>query len=595
MAALGEGGGGSVGKVPFEEQLAALDGTRAFFPERAFDFEGYSDEVDTVVIEQDPGLTGGTVWDAETVLSHYLVETFGRKGLAGKRIIELGAGTGLAGIVAARLGADVVFTELDAVLPVLTRNVQRSLPANDSAACCSLSWGSDLTAIPTVQDKVPFDLILVADCIYTPELYAPLLATIEACSGPGTEVLISFEQRRKDITPFFTQFDSSSIRPSERRWVSSPISERGKDLARSHICSVVFSPGASAHELQMGKKVGPSSGSSGGASLASQASQSGCPTYCILGAQKAGTTSVYEYLCQHPLVIRGVRRETHFFDWRWDSGASTSEAQLASYRKFFDQARLQADPSLVTGDSTPSYLLSSDLVIPRMQAVAPWLRLVICLREPIARAYSHYQMTVDKKGTAAQKETRGRSEWVNMSFEEVVAAELAELEAMGITAETSAEEFRQVYLSTRPMGHGGHSLLARGFYALQLEPWLSAFTKDQVMLVSMGDLHSPASTQRVMNDIYRHVGLAPHELQDTGAKNTRDYPPLDLGSAVAQQLQAFFRPHNTRLMRLLGPATPLHWLQDQELTDVDHAGAGPDDAAAAENPCPVIFAGIAPA
>jgi len=41
------------------------------------------------------------------------------------------------------------------------------------------------------------------------------------------------------------------------------------------------------------------------------------PRFLILGAQKAGTTSLFESLCSHPLVIRPKRRETHFFDWRW--------------------------------------------------------------------------------------------------------------------------------------------------------------------------------------------------------------------------------------------------------------------------------------
>jgi hypothetical protein len=40
------------------------------------------------------------------------------------------------------------------------------------------------------------------------------------------------------------------------------------------------------------------------------------PAFIIIGAQKCGTTSMYEYICQHPLVMKGKRRETHYFDWR---------------------------------------------------------------------------------------------------------------------------------------------------------------------------------------------------------------------------------------------------------------------------------------
>ncbi len=40
------------------------------------------------------------------------------------------------------------------------------------------------------------------------------------------------------------------------------------------------------------------------------------PAFIVLGAQKCGTTSMYEYICQHPLVVKPKRRETHYFDWR---------------------------------------------------------------------------------------------------------------------------------------------------------------------------------------------------------------------------------------------------------------------------------------
>mmetsp|Transcript_18342 Transcript_18342/g.18429 ORF Transcript_18342/g.18429 Transcript_18342/m.18429 type:complete len:366 (+) Transcript_18342:27-1124(+) len=51
------------------------------------------------------------------------------------------------------------------------------------------------------------------------------------------------------------------------------------------------------------------------------------PSFIIIGAQKSGTTSLYELICQHPLVLRGKRRETHFFDWRWNTSLTTPSTQ----------------------------------------------------------------------------------------------------------------------------------------------------------------------------------------------------------------------------------------------------------------------------
>ena len=281
------------------EQLAGVgDGSLRWFPERAFDFYPSSSRINggedytgasqrasfTVVVEQDPGHVGGIVWDAETVLSHRLVERYGdssdnrnpahgadpgpadatesseskapagsRRSMHGLKVVELGAGTGLAGCVCGRLGAEtVVLTELKEALPLLQRNARRMLRDNSTIggdniladdesrwqrvtspvwsstnategherdayfAVEALSWGEDLAEGSACATGAPFDVILVADCVYLPELYTALTRTIRQLAGPGTEVLICFEQRRRDISGFFDFFsDGQESIPSE--------------------------------------------------------------------------------------------------------------------------------------------------------------------------------------------------------------------------------------------------------------------------------------------------------------------------------------------------------------------------------------------
>ena len=81
------------------------------------------------------------------------------------------------------------------------------------------------------------------------------------------------------------------------------------------------------------------------------------PSFIILGSQKSGTTSLYEYINQHPLVVKSKRRETHFFDWRWNKELIDSQEQYLYYLKFFEQEYLYKHSSLMSGESTPSYLL----------------------------------------------------------------------------------------------------------------------------------------------------------------------------------------------------------------------------------------------
>jgi hypothetical protein len=302
------------------------------------------------------------------------------------------------------------------------------------------------------------------------------------------------------------------------------------------------------------------------------------PSFVVIGAQKCGTTSLYEILMQHPLAIKGGRRETHFFDWRWQHQLTTVDAQLDFYHKFYKTNALAEHPSLFTGESTPSYLLHSDVVLPRLRAVCPWVQLLVMLRDPTARAYSHYQMCIDMQCAPEQKAVRGQSQYHGRSFAQVVADELAELEAAGVAPGCDRDTWNG-YLKTRPQGHGGHSLVARGLYALQLEPWLESFgggggastqaagvvereataaacatpfVSGQVMVLNLSDLKGSAATkQSVLDAVFAHVGVPPSDIPDTDAKNTRRYTePMD--AASEESLRAFYQPFNERLYALLG-------------------------------------------
>merc|ERR1719411_2559239 len=86
----------------------------------------------------------------------------------------------------------------------------------------------------------------------------------------------------------------------------------------------------------------------------------------------------------------------------------------------------------MTGDSTPSYLLHSQLVIPRMKEVFPWNpKLIPILRDPVQRAISHYTMVTDPIGTPQQREARG-TEWLSLSFEEVIQEQIQTLKQIGL-------------------------------------------------------------------------------------------------------------------------------------------------------------------
>lgn len=62
--------------------------------------------------------------------------------------------------------------------------------------------------------------------------------------------------------------------------------------------------------------------------------------------------------------------------------------------RFFHKSILDDNPSCLSGESTPSYLLHSDIVLPRVKEIAPHAKLIVMLRDPVARAFSQVRMII---------------------------------------------------------------------------------------------------------------------------------------------------------------------------------------------------------
>ena len=105
--------------------------------------------------------------------------------------------------------------------------------------------------------------------------------------------------------------------------------------------------------------------------------------FIIAGTEKAGTTSVYSYLAQHPQVAASRRKETNFF--RSETFRGGAEA-LSRYAACFPDA-----PGVpVVMEASPGYLGEAELVVPRMRALVPHAKLLFILREPVSRFLSSY-------------------------------------------------------------------------------------------------------------------------------------------------------------------------------------------------------------
>ncbi|MDP8959198.1 MAG: sulfotransferase domain-containing protein [Actinomycetota bacterium] len=107
----------------------------------------------------------------------------------------------------------------------------------------------------------------------------------------------------------------------------------------------------------------------------------GLPNFLIIGAIKAGTTSLWSYLRDHPQVFVASAKEPHFFSRNWELG-----------REWYEHHFENAGDSLAVGEGSTSYSKypHEGPVPARMAKVIPGVRLIYMVRHPIERIRSHY-------------------------------------------------------------------------------------------------------------------------------------------------------------------------------------------------------------
>jgi hypothetical protein len=240
------------------------------------------------------------------------------------------------------------------------------------------------------------------------------------------------------------------------------------------------------------------------------------PHFLLIGAQKAGTTSLYDAIAQHPRVVHALGKGIHFFDEHAHRGP-------AWYRSNFPMVR-----GRLTGEASPDYL-PHPLAPARAAALVPAAKLLVVLRDPVERAISHYH--------------HSRALGVEpLPIEEALAAE----------PERLAGEFDRLRADPRADSQAlrHHAYVARGRYAEQLVRWLAVFPREQLLAVRFEDLVTDPAP--VLTRVFAFLGLRPDPRVRVRRLNAR--PHDGAGAVVRAVLREQFAPAEDELARLLGPA-----------------------------------------
>jgi hypothetical protein len=243
------------------------------------------------------------------------------------------------------------------------------------------------------------------------------------------------------------------------------------------------------------------------------------PDFLIVGAQKAGTSSLYAYLAAHPLIAPALAKEIHYFDYNFERGEAWYRAHfptlLEKWRGTFR----------ATGEGSPYYLFHPHAAS-RVRALVPHAKLIVLVRNPVDRAYSHYHHQV-------------RLGLEPLSFEDALDQEPARLvgEFEKLLADDSFYSFN----------YQNYSYCARGMYATQLARWFQLFPREQFLILQSEAFYtnSAQTFERVLDFIHVPRWQPPA----FRVENDGQYPPLEPGTRA--RLSKFFAPHNAVLYELL--------------------------------------------
>jgi hypothetical protein len=198
------------------------------------------------------------------------------------------------------------------------------------------------------------------------------------------------------------------------------------------------------------------------------------PDFLIVGAPKCGTTSLFQYLGQHPQIYPSPEKEPHFYSYVGEERPHWGTDSVEEYTALFEEA----GPEQLCVEASTWYLYSSTAA-EQIRRYAPDTKCVALLRQPVDRAYSSWSFRV-------------QNGWEPLSFEEAIAAEEERIE--------NEEAWGTHYLNG-------------GLYSEQVRRFYEQLGRDQLRIILFDDFQNDADA--IVREVLSFLGLELVEASDT--------------------------------------------------------------------------------
>lgn len=269
-----------------------------------------------------------------------------------------------------------------------------------------------------------------------------------------------------------------------------------------------------------------------------------CPALFLIGARKAGTTSLYTYLSRHPKfegmhLDRGPKAgetfyfSVHYKNWDW-----------SRYMKLFSQVR-----SYMTGDSSVGNLVNCEVPLRVWKSCGKQAKIVILLRDPVTRFLSNFLMRINERIRYYNNDTKV-STIVEVELQNFINAALDKHVDF-----TKFEEFWERYLC---LFNPSRNLVFEGLYYVHVMNWLCNFPPENILILNSEEFFN--KTPVIFEQVIQFLGLEKLDYNTvkfitSAVYNKGTGPRLShqhLSDLDRKKLMAIYKYSNRPLLHLLG-------------------------------------------
>lgn len=242
------------------------------------------------------------------------------------------------------------------------------------------------------------------------------------------------------------------------------------------------------------------------------------PDFMLIGAAKSGTTSLHNYITQHPMIQKNLKEISYFYTPHYQK--ATIEQYLGYLRPYGNE--------LLAGDASVIYLHHENS--PKLLSKHyPDVKIIVILRNPIDRAFSHYKFVVGKVQKINHKK----------EFVDLITSELSH-----IKNNLPIDESHFTYSNVGK--YDGYVLSGR--YVVYLKRWMEYFSREQFLILNFDDL--VANPQEVMSQVFKFLQLPNYENIEYTLENPSELK-IKIPEIARQMLEEFYYSYNIELEKLL--------------------------------------------